>query len=240
MCCKPVTLFICLALLIPQLYAQDKIPIKFGHVSKEDFDISKFNADTTDGAVIIADVGITTFEGNEKGSISLIYKHQRRIKIINKNGLSLANVEIPLYTSSDCEVPLQISSSIKVGLDSTEDIIYFNPIIRNDYTENPLKAIERKYPVEMPYPIDENYQLSIEIPAGYQVDELPRSAKVTFNDTEGSFEYYVFKDESSITLQSRIKFEKATFAPEEYQDLRSFFDYIVKKYSEQIVFKKKK
>ena len=107
MCCKPVTLFICLALLIPQLYAQDKIPIKFGHVSKEDFDISKFNADTTDGAVIIADVGITTFEGNEKGSISLIYKHQRRIKIINKNGLSLANVEIPLYTSSDGEEKLE-------------------------------------------------------------------------------------------------------------------------------------
>jgi hypothetical protein len=115
---KPVALFICLVLFITQLYAQDKMPIKFGHVSKEDFDISKFNADTTEGGVIIADVGITTFEGNEKGSFSLVYKHQRRIKIINKNGFSLASVEIPLYTSGELEEKLE---DVKASTYNIED-----------------------------------------------------------------------------------------------------------------------
>ena len=119
-------------------------------------------------------------------------------------------------------------------------IIYFNPVIKNWYKENPLKSAERKYPVEMPSLTDVNYSLYMEIPNGYEVDELPKSVKVTFNDNEALFEYYISKDESNINLRSHVKFFKATFPPEEYQDLRSFFDYIVKKNNEQIVFKKKK
>ena len=41
-------------------------------------------------------------------------------------------------------------------------------------------------------------------------------------------------------LRSRIKLNKANYLPEDYEGLRSFFDYVVKKHSEQIVFKKKK
>lgn len=80
--------------------AQDKPDIKFNHVVPEDFSITKLKVDTSYGAVIIADIGSSSFEGNTKGWFSLIYKHQRRIKIINKKGFDLASVEIPLYISS--------------------------------------------------------------------------------------------------------------------------------------------
>ena len=108
------------------------------------------------------------------------------------------------------------------------------------YKENPFKAAERVYPVEMPYGFDETYVLNMDIPAGYVIDEVPKSTKVTFNGDEGFFEYLIAKDDNGLQFRSRIQLKKANFKPEDYATLRDFFAFIVKKQSEQIVFKKKK
>jgi len=122
----------------------------------------------------------------------------------------------------------------------TEDIVYFSPMLSEAYKENPFKAAERRYPVEMPYVSDEIYSFNMEIPEGYTVDEIPKSTKVSLNDVDGMFEYLVAKDETNVQLRCRIKLNKANFTPDDYNSLREFFGYIVKKQSEQIVFKKKK
>ena len=106
------------------------------------------------------------------------------------------------------------------------------------YTINPFKAMERHYPVEMPYKIDETYVLNMDIPVGYQVDEMPKSARVKYNENEGIFEYLIQKGETNIQMRTRLKFNKAFFPTEEYSNLRDFFAFVVKKESEQIVFKK--
>jgi hypothetical protein len=136
------------------------------------------------------------------------------------------------------EEPVLVQYDFKLKLD--EDIIYFNPLFSEGYKENRLKAAERKYPVEMPYALDETFVLNMEIPKGYTLEEMPKSAKVDFNDGEGMFEYLIGKSEDKIQLRSRVMLKKAYFLPDEYESLRSFFGYIVKKHSEQIVFKRKK
>jgi hypothetical protein len=113
-------------------------------------------------------------------------------------------------------------------------------MLNEGYKENPFKSADRKYPVEMPYAMDETYTLSMDIPEGYVVDELPKSTRVLFNDDEGFFEYLIVKGDGNIQFRSRIKFNKANFKPEDYASLRDFFGFVVKKQSEQIVFKKKK
>jgi hypothetical protein len=122
----------------------------------------------------------------------------------------------------------------------SEDIIYINPLFGEGYKENPFKSAERTYPVEMPYTFDETYLLTMDIPAGYVIDELPKPSIVKFNEEgECLFEYLVSQSNNVISMRSRIKFKRATFQPEEYEVLRAFFDMIVKKQNEQIVFKKK-
>ena len=79
----------------------------------------------------------------------------------------------------------------------------------------------------------------MDIPKGYEVDELPKSVKVSFNGTDGFFEYTIQKDEFMVQLRSHVKLSESIFAPEDYNSLRDFFAYVVKKQSEQIVFKKK-
>jgi len=136
--------------------------------------------------------------------------------------------------------PVGVNYDVLLKNDTNEEVIYFNPMLEEGYKENPFKAADRRYPVEMPYGFDETYILNMEIPEGYIVDELPKPTKVTFNEDEGFFEYLIAKDDSGIQFRSRIVLKKANFKPEDYATLRDFFAFVVKKQSEQIVFKKKK
>ena len=121
-----------------------------------------------------------------------------------------------------------------------EDIIYLNPMFGEGFRENPFKSAVRNYPVEMPYAFDETYTLQIEVPQGYVVDELPKQMVVKLNEEEdGVFEYRISQSGANISLRSRIIFRRAYFLPEEYENLREFFNMIVTKQNEQIVFKKK-
>src|ERR1700730_13143155 len=97
---RALSLFACL-LFISQnyLFSQDKLNIKFGKVSNEDFDLSRYKYDSGANAVVIADIGNSYFEGNSKGGFSLVFKRQTRIKILNKNGFDAADVYIPLYVN---------------------------------------------------------------------------------------------------------------------------------------------
>ena len=137
------------------------------------------------------------------------------------------------------EAPVYINYELKINSDN-EDIIYYNPMLGEAWKENPFKSAERFYPVEMPYTIDETYLLTMDVPQGYTIDEMPKPIKVKLNEQEeGLFEYLISASEGVVLLRSRLLLKKASFMPEEYELLREFFNLVVKKHSEQIVFKKK-
>lgn len=161
----------------------------------------------------------------------------KKIKSSYGSDYHIEGVEIDSLKNMDQPITLHYS----IGMDkSDEDILYFNPMLNEGYKENLLKSAERFYPVEMPFTMNETYILNMEIPAGFTIDEIPKSTKVTFNENEGFFEYIIGKTDTHIQLRSRIVLKKANFTPDEYNSLRDFFSYVVKKHSEQIVFKKKK
>lgn len=138
------------------------------------------------------------------------------------------------------EEPLAIRYSFKLPTDK-EDIWYFNPMFSEGWKENPFKSTERLYPVEMPYGIDQTFLLRMDVPPGYAVDELPKPIIVKLNpEDEGNFEYRAVETAGVVSIRSRIRLSRTYFSPEEYVMLREFFNLVVKKHNEQIVFKKKK
>ncbi len=202
--------------------------------------------------ILLTDDGKGGFEGSYESSMGYAESSNIREQVHNKGEkgffegirtayagtMTIANTTIDSLKLTD--EPIKVSYSLTFKPDTTEDVLYFNPMLPADMNkENPFKAAERKYPVEMPYTVDETYTLNMEIPPGYTVEELPRSAKVLFNTDEGFFEYLIQKDPSYIQFRSRIRLLRADFRPEDYSGLRDFYAFIVKKQSEQIVFKKK-
>ncbi|MEO5684732.1 MAG: hypothetical protein ABIQ88_18975 [Chitinophagaceae bacterium] len=138
------------------------------------------------------------------------------------------------------ELPVKVHAGFTIKSMTANDIVYFNPILWGEYKANPFTATTRKYPVEMPWPVNQVYLLNMETPDGFVIEELPKSTRVSFNDGEGSFEYLVQKNETGFQLRCVINMKKAGYDPADYNSLRDFFAYVVKKQSEQVVFKRKK
>ncbi|MBC7652508.1 MAG: DUF3858 domain-containing protein [Deinococcales bacterium] len=149
--------------------------------------------------------------------------------------IEITNVEIDSLRIYD--EPVAIKYDMKLNI-TDEDIIYFNPLLTEALKSNPFVSAERLYPVEMPYKRNEVYNLNMEVPKGYMVDEMPKSTRVKLNENEGMFEYIAVNNNGTIQLRSKLILEKANFLPDDYQTLRNFFTYVVKKQAEQIVFKK--
>ncbi len=149
---------------------------------------------------------------------------------------NLSDSKIEKLKEPDANVKVEYDFAIN----HTEDLIYFSPLMTEGYRENYFKSAERHYPVEMPCKIDETYLLHLDIPADYTVEEIPKSAKVNLGDGDGSFEYIIDNTGTTIRLRTRIRLNRVYFLPEEYNDLREFYSYVVKKHAEPIVFKKKK
>jgi hypothetical protein len=160
----------------------------------------------------------------------------KKKEFVNGLKMQISNAGVDSLKLTENPVDIHYEFSFPTG----NDFLYFNTMMGEGYSTNPFKAEDRKYPVQMRYPVDETYFINMEIPEGYLIEEIPKSAKITLNEDEGSFEYIIQKDENRIQVRSRIKLKKAIFRSDDYQSLRDFFTAIIKKQSEQIVFKKKK
>ncbi len=124
-------------------------------------------------------------------------------------------------------------------LNQAGDFIYLEPMMNEAMEENPFKLEKRMYPVDIPAPIDETYNLTLSVPEGYEVVEMPKPTKVVTPDKMALFTFQASNMGQVIQLQSKLKIDKTLFLPDEYEGLKSFYDYVVKKQAEQIVLKRK-
>lgn len=147
--------------------------------------------------------------------------------------------ELTIEHLKDYEDKLGIQYIVDAGDLADEEIIYINPLLGERQKNNPFPSADRLYPVEMPYTFKETIMVTMMIPEGYDVDEMPKSTRVKLENDEGMFEYLIQRDGRTIQLRSVVDLRKAVFSADVYPSLRDFFTYIVKKQGEQIVLKKK-
>jgi hypothetical protein len=151
--------------------------------------------------------------------------------------VQLSEKQIDSLKAYDEPVTVQYALAIPMAGD---DRLYFNPMLSEVKKENPFAAAVRNYPIEMPYKIDELFVLQMDIPKGYELEELPKGVRVELNASDGYYDYGFVSDGGSIQLRSRLVLRRTYFAPEEYQSLRDFYALVVKKQAEVVVFRKKK
>lgn len=193
-------------------------------------------------------------KGEYSGSLSTIYGRNRSYAIreeIRKkskkdylrehlikidDGIDFENMDFDSLEDYDMPLTLHMDMEFKKLLKG--DVIYFDPLVGFPYNKNPFISAERLYPVELPYKQDYVFLLSMDIPKGFQVDELPKSARIKLDGDQGVFEYIVQGNPDNIQMQVHLKLNKTTFLPEDYMSLREFFADVEKKEAEQIVLKR--
>lgn len=120
------------------------------------------------------------------------------------------------------------------------DILYVNPLLSEKFKNNPFKSTDRQYPVEIPYKINQTYIFALPVPEGYTVDELPKSMTLKMNESDDAiYSYKIALSTGYINLRCQLQINRTVFQPSEYYTLREFFNRIMAKQNEQIVFKKK-
>jgi len=119
------------------------------------------------------------------------------------------------------------------------DVYYLNPVLFHRIDENPFKLENREYPVDFSSPFDRIFMAKISLPEGFLVDELPQQKVVRLPNNAGRYTYSVTQFGNTLNVISSFQINQSIFAPQEYLNLREFYNQVVAKQAEQIVLKKK-
>ncbi len=124
-------------------------------------------------------------------------------------------------------------------LNEVGDMFYLKPLLHSAIEENFFKLEERNYPVDFGAPIDWQFNLSMILPEDIEFEAMPKPTRIALPNGDGEFLYNFAQNGNMINLVSNIKIHKTLFRPDEYQALKNFFDFIVEKQAEQLVFRRK-
>ncbi|MEO1515880.1 MAG: DUF3857 domain-containing protein [Bacteroidota bacterium] len=149
------------------------------------------------------------------------------------DSVSIQNLDIPEKTFKE-----QFRFKMEDMAMSAGDLLYFQPVFYSNFNEKMFRLEERDFPVDIPYPFKEQFVLKLHIPEGYEVEELPSSTRVLIVNNGGEFNFLCDQKGRDIQLISKIKIRQLKYQPEEYDNIKEFFDKITEKLNEQIVFKK--
>ncbi|UOQ55124.1 DUF3857 domain-containing protein [Hymenobacter cellulosivorans] len=151
---------------------------------------------------------------------------------------------IPKYAFKERELlhkPLALDYEFTMpGADTPVGTIYLNPLQQFLDEENPFRREGRRFPVDFGAQVDETLMLTIQLPAGYQAEDLPKPAVVDLPDNGGRFSYTIADNgQGTLQIASRMSLRKPVYMAEEYAYLREFYTRMLAKQAEQIVLKKK-
>ena len=156
-------------------------------------------------------------------------------KIANRN-----KVEIEEYHVSDVKGygPV-VRENIRFSRSCENDgeHIYLNPFLFADM-ESPFKAEERVLPVEFPYAVRERHVIQIDLPEGYEVEELPQSIQVKMTDGDMNCRIMTSLAGRKLNIQISYNRQSMLYPNEYYPSLRDFWSKFESKCNEMIVLKK--
>ena len=138
------------------------------------------------------------------------------------------------------DAPLGVMIEMPLRQESEEaDIMYFKPVFKNSFTENPFQTETRLWPLDLPYALNFNNVLNLTIPEGYTIAEMPENAAIVLGDKKDMvYQYRCSLDENRLMIISKLQMNRIFYLPQEYPDLRKMFDLIEQKHQEMVVLKK--
>jgi len=153
-------------------------------------------------------------------------------------GLIINNFSVENLDSLLLPVKDKYEVEIKNATTVVNDMVYLNPMLIHQLTENPFKLDIRKYPVDYGYMLERTYSITYTIPEGYEVVEIPKQAVVKLPENTASFMYSITRLNNVLTVTYRFNINKILFQPFEYYNLKELYNQIIKKHAEPIVLKK--
>lgn len=166
----------------------------------------------------------------ESGYIESIFNDHFEEGVIDSFHVETGEVEI-----GKLRYRLFISNGKTAFSQRSGDLFYFNPTIFLKEEKNPFSQPERDIPVDFPHLFEKSYVANFVIPQGYSIEQVPEPKILTMPGGIAELRRLTQVNNNWITVVSKLKINKKTFSPEEYQYLRDFYNHVVDTHNEQIV-----
>jgi hypothetical protein len=164
--------------------------------------------------------------------IKSLEKRWNAREIKNYQETSLQELEKPLVEKMDITFEAHDASNVNQ--------IYFNPFITGRWKSNPFKSTERIYPVDFGIPQEETIILTLEYPANFHLDEIPKNIALALPNKGGRFLFSFSNVGNKVTISYSLSLAKAIYNAAEYHYLKELIAQIVQLRQTDLVLVKNK
>ncbi|MEQ9229804.1 MAG: hypothetical protein RIF46_03920, partial [Cyclobacteriaceae bacterium] len=131
-----------------------------------------------------------------------------------------------------------VATDFSLDIESTGSLIYLSPVFIKKWSKNPFKLESRDYPVDFSAPKSFTYYLSLKLPQGVTIEDIPESKLIALPNNGGTFRYTVGNQNSHLTVLCKLDLNKVIFVQNEYPYLKEFFEQMIELQNQIIVLKK--
>ncbi len=145
---------------------------------------------------------------------------------------------INIQQKDSINAPLTVKLAIKTGDYGSKNRqqIFCKPFLYIGTYSNPFQSKTRLFPVDFNFPIEEKIAINIYFPENYILKEQPKNIKLVLKDGGAECSILYEQQGNQLQIMSNFKMKKVVFSPDEYFSLKDFFDKIIAKNNEVLVF----
>ncbi len=146
-------------------------------------------------------------------------------------------IETRMYSYDRPRVPYVIQFKGTVPLEIVDNSLVVQPLLGFPMKENPLRQANRTYPVDFIYPQNSRMKVTVTVPEGYTVSQMPEAIQMDNEIAQINFKHTLSGNELTVTADYQLK--KGVYSAAEYGKLKFYLGMIVKAFNTPVVMQKR-
>lgn len=151
------------------------------------------------------------------------------------------NIKVKQWSVSNLDTfSPRITESLEFEKQTTvnDNLIYVNPLIFMHVSKCPFTEAVRKLPLELQHTENIILSITLKLPEGYVVEELPQRMILKTEDKQDIVKYNINKENNTLNISYAFTGNKLLHLANEYASVKSFWETLAEKNNEMVVLKK--
>lgn len=158
-------------------------------------------------------------------------------KLQDDNNIQINSLDLEGWPKVGKELKCNINFEAQAEV--TDDHIYVCPFVVKPMSESPFKSETRDLPIELPYRIQQNHALFIDLPEGYEVEEMPKNFEITTPDHNIIARMKCYNEGDRVQVSFTFQVKSLVFDASQYSAIKSVYEQASQSVNDMIVLKKK-
>lgn len=193
---------------------------------------------------IVARIDSTTLSGHRStamtGKYAVAYQERQHASSANVERQTRNGTEnhIEVRQKENDFTALQEETDFTLPLRENGDRLYVTPMVFPQLETNPFVQSKRFLPIEFDYPYQVIHTCKLQLPAGYEVEEMPQSQRVKTEDGTLEYSYWISREGNAIHLRYTFEVQTHTFPATFYKQIQQIWNRAVEQNKALIVLKR--